>query len=196
MFRPQEPVAIVTGAASGIGLALTRNLLSKSYKVFFADINPSGDSIAFSLASNANSPPPTFIHTDVSSWTSLAQLFKTAFAYSGSIDFFAANAGIADQESVYKESEIGQEPECPDLKTLDVNLVSVFYGLKLFVHYARKSREQGLEGVRKMVITASMMGIYPFECNPQYCAAKHGVCLTFLRVVNLQRFELANVIEA
>ena len=175
MPQPHERVAIITGAASGIGLALTKHLLGKNYKVFMADLNPNGPSIASSLT---GSPSPTFIHTDVSSWDAQAALFKTASSHSGSIDFFAANAGIDDKENVFQDFG-DDEPKCPNLKTLDVDLLSVFYGLKLFVHYARKSRRQGLEGVRKMVITASMMGIYPFETNPQYCAAKHGVCLTF-----------------
>lgn len=54
----------------------------------------------------------------------------------------------------------------------------MFYGLKLFVHHARKTRRDLAEGVKfnpKMVITASCVGQYPFPIAPQYCAAKHGL---------------------
>ena len=173
MESPTHPVAIVTGAASGIGLALTKHLIFKGYKVVMADLSPSGDSIASSLPQTPHAP--TFFHTNVSSWGSQADLFAHAYSLTGSIDFFAANAGIADREDVFEQFSLDEEPKKPDLTTLDVDLVSVFHGLKLFVHYARKARREGRARTRKMVATASMMGIYPFETNPQYCAAKHGV---------------------
>ena len=69
------------------------------------------------------------------------------------------------------EPSLDDEPQKPNLKTIEVDMIAVFYGLKLFTHYARKNKTPG----GKMVITASMMGIYPFETNPQYCAAKHAV---------------------
>ena len=155
-----------------------------------ADINPHGPSIASSLPLGfPSTPTPTYLHTDVASFPAQAALFKTAFAYNGSIDFFAANAGIDDREDVFKEWGSAEEPNAPDLTTLDVDLGAVFGGLKLFVWYARKSgREVGRGRVRKMVVTASMMGIYPFETNPQYCAAKHGVsffCFFLLSLLNL-----------
>jgi len=165
------PVAIITGAASGIGLALTKHLQGKGYKVFMADFSPKGPAIASSLATT--SPAPSFIHTDVSSWDAQAELFKAAFAETGSIDFFAANAGIDDRENVFKHFPVDEEPQEPNLKTLDVDLNAVFFGLKLFVHYARKSQYNNR--VRKMVVTSSMAGIYPFETNPQYAAAKHAL---------------------
>lgn len=45
------------------------------------------------------------------------------------------------------------------------------YGIQLFAHYARRYKQTG----GKIVITSSMAGIYKFETNPQYCAAKHAL---------------------
>lgn len=112
-----------------------------------------------------------FHQTDVSEWDQQAALFKRTWEWSGRIDLFAANAGIDDRESVFQRFD-DEEPKKPNLKTLEVDLVAVFYGLKLFVHYVRKNEKPG----GKMVITASCVGLYPFETNPTYCAAKHGVC--------------------
>lgn len=63
--------AIVTGAASGIGLALTRDLLSKGWRVIMADINPAGEAIAQDLGHDA-----IFIKTDTSDWMSQTELFE------------------------------------------------------------------------------------------------------------------------
>ena len=184
--RPPS-VAIVTGAASGIGLALTKHLTAKGYKVFMADVSPSGASVASSISSTTSSAnAPTFIHTDVSSWVSQASLFKRAYTHSYHIAFFAANAGIDDREDLFSSWDLDAEPQVPNTLTIDTDLTAVVYGLKLFIHYARKSAaekgasstttsERKSEGEHKMVITSSMMGLYPMPSNPQYSASKHGL---------------------
>ena len=151
--------ALITGACSGIGLAVTRHLLSKHWSVILADIRPEAyEGIKASLP-----PHHTYIQTDVSSWESQASLFSQAYTSSGErIDFFHANAGIADRESLLQPWDLDAEPTKPNLTCLDVNVVGVMYGLKLFVHYARKTRRtvSGFEG--KMLITASGAGQYPY----------------------------------
>ena len=182
-------VAVITGAASGIGLALCKHLLARSYKIFCADILLDGSSIISSLVPPNGTPAPSFIHTDVSSFADQAALFKEAWSFNNSIDFFAANAGIEDKEIIFQVSEDAygknnteesDEPKEMNMKTIDVNLSAVMQSLKLFVFYARRSKriesqehEQGRK--RKVVVTSSMMGIYPFPSNPQYCTSKHGV---------------------
>ena len=187
MAAQTSPVAIVTGAASGIGLALTKHLTAKGYKVFMADVSPSGASIASSITTAVSSAnAPVFLHTDVSSWASQASLFKTAYAHSHHIAFFAANAGIDDREDLFASWDLDAEPKVPNVSTLDTNLTAVIYGLKLFIHYARKSTAEKVEagttlqsqkgkGEYKMVITSSMMGLYALPSNPQYTASKHGL---------------------
>lgn len=181
--------AIVTGACSGIGLALTKHLLSQTnttWRVLLADIN----SDAFSAISASLDPSRTqFLRTDVSSWADSAAMFEAAFHWpsidqsSGRIDFFAANAGIGDRERVFTHFDLDAAPTEPDVKCIEVNLLSVFYGLKLFIHYARKTQRSfassaGLashEFNPNMAITASSAGFYPFSFAPQYCTSKHGL---------------------
>jgi len=131
-----------------------------------------------------------FVPTNVASWDSHAALFKQAYEWSGErVDFFAANAGIEDQEPTVGPWDLDAEPKKPNLRCVEVNEIGVFYGLKLFIHYSRKTQRalKGHPGVQanssldpasfnpKMVITASCAALYPFPVAPQYNAAKHAV---------------------
>lgn len=195
---PPSPTktAIVTGASSGIGLALTEHLLSSNYRVILADISPPPSTVLSAQVDRAH-----YHRTDVSSWRDTAAVFRLAYKLSGGkIDFFAANAGIDDRESVYVDDSEedddengekgGRGPREPNLTTLDVDLKSVFYGLKCFVHYARRTRRRldaeksptGAEGQAadsdfrpQLIATASCVALYRFPTNPQYCAAKTGI---------------------
>jgi 15-hydroxyprostaglandin dehydrogenase (NAD) len=92
--------------------------------------------------------------------------------------FFAANARTDDKEFVFAQLDLNAEPTKPNKTTIEVDLLSVFYGLELFIHYARTTRAQLSQPTSfkpAMVITASAVGWYQFPVNPQYCAAKHGL---------------------
>ena len=120
--------------------------------------------------------------------TRKASLFKAAYGHSHRIVFFAANAGIDDREDLFASWDLGAEPQPqpPNVSTIDTDLAAVIYGLKLFIHYARKSaaettvsdtaaQSQKGNGGFKMVITSSMMGLYPMPSNPQCAASKHAL---------------------
>lgn len=158
--------AIVTGACSGMGLALTRHLLSKTndsgseqWRVVMADINESGyEAIKASLPQGMH----LFVRADVSKWSDQLELFKRTFEWSGGrIDFFANNAGVPDKQPLLRwlgNSEVAQDddPVEPDLSCIDIDLKAVFYGLMNFVHCTRKTRR--LLG-RKTVDTLDDVGI-------------------------------------
>lgn len=163
-----QKVAIVTGAASGIGLALAKHLAGKSYRVVIADIDDlKGKDAQKEIGSDA-----LFVHCDVSDWDSNAAMFKKAYEWGGRIDFYAANAGIEEKGTTYLLPETKEELNKPDLSLIAIDLLSVFYGLRLLRYYVRKSATgQGA----KMVVSSSMAGIYPMYFAPMYSAAKHGV---------------------
>lgn len=170
-MAPVQKTALVTGGGAGIGYALSEHLLKKGYRVVIIDIE--GDRAAAAqktLGSNVLG-----IQCDVSNWESSAAAFKQAFEWAGRIDFFAANAGVAEKQSLYTLPD-DDEPQMPNLATVEVDLLGVFYGLKLYRHYVRKS---GTGEGGKVVITSSMAGNYPMFVAPIYCAAKHGVSIRF-----------------
>ncbi|KAG9386031.1 15-hydroxyprostaglandin dehydrogenase [Pyrenophora tritici-repentis] len=129
-----KPVAIVTGAGSGIGEAVATHLISVGYKVVIADLNvDSGTRVATALG-----PDAIFHQTDVSSYESQARLFKRAYEWGGNrLDFCHANAGIDDRQNIFagrEEEEVDEEGLVKKLstKTLEVNLEAVLQGLWLF----------------------------------------------------------------
>ncbi|KAK6515967.1 hypothetical protein TWF281_004557 [Arthrobotrys megalospora] len=171
-------VAIITGGASGIGLAIATDLATKGWNVVIADINPqSGTTAAQTIGPNA-----TFHQTDVSSWDSQLSLFKSTFQKFGRLDFFAANAGIDDKKSIYEETKEeleNDEPAMPFLKVIDVDFVAVVWGVKLASWYMR--RNPGRKG-GVIVMTSSAAGLYPMATNPLYAGCKAAL-INFTRSV-------------
>ncbi|KAF2707441.1 15-hydroxyprostaglandin dehydrogenase [Pleomassaria siparia CBS 279.74] len=175
-----KPVGIVTGAGSGIGLAVATHLVSKGYRVVIAELNPTtGAQAASSLGSSDDA---LFVQTDVASYSSQARLFKQAYEWGGNrLDFCHANAGIDDRQMLYdvedkEEEELDADGLVKPLntKSMQVNLEAVIQGLWLFKHYVRRSKAAG-GGKGKFVATASAAGLYVMTTNPQYTASKYGV---------------------
>ena len=156
--KPSKPVGVVTGAGSGIGLAVATHLISKGFKVVIADMNPkTGAEAASNLGADS-----IFIQTDVSDYKSQARLFKQAYEWGGNrVDFCHANAGIDDRQYLYDDrEELDEEGLVKPLntKTMEVNLDAVIQGLWLFKYYVRRSKEVG-GGKGTFVATSSAAGI-------------------------------------
>lgn len=153
-----KPVAIVTGAGSGIGEAIAKHLYGKGFKVVIADLNKvTGEAVAKALG-----PDATCIETDVSSYHSQAQLFKKAYEWGGNrLDFFHANAGIDDRQMLNdKNEELDEDGLLKPLNTkaMEVNLEATMQGLWLFKYYVRRSKAAG-GGKGYFVATSSAAGL-------------------------------------
>ncbi|USP73243.1 hypothetical protein yc1106_00517 [Curvularia clavata] len=158
-----KPVAIVTGAGSGIGEATATHMHKLGYKVVIADLNAaSGQRVAAALG-----PDALFHQTDVSSYISQAHLFKRAYEWGGNrLDFCHANAGIADIQSIFEDmekEEVDEEGLVKRLNTkaMDINLDAVIQGLWLFKYYVRRSKAAG-GGRGYFVATSSAAGLYKY----------------------------------
>lgn len=149
-----KPVALITGGASGIGLALTKHLLAQGWKVVIADINEEvGKALQRELGSNSS-----FVRADVRIYSEQTAMFKHAFTWGGNrLDFFAANAGVDDKQDMHtsvQDLDENGDPKPLDLTTIDVDLTSVIQGCWIYKHYARKNAKRG----GKIVITSSIAG--------------------------------------
>jgi NAD(P)-dependent dehydrogenase (short-subunit alcohol dehydrogenase family) len=161
-------VAVVTGAASGMGKATSILFAREGAHVVLADLNAAGGEEAVRLASEAGSRC-VFQRTDVSSEPDVAALVARALAEFGGLDVMFNNAGIGGAIGPLE----GIAVEDWD-RTQAVCLRGVFLGIK---HAAAPMRERGGGSI---ISTASIAGIGGYPSLHAYCAAKAGV-------VNLSR---------
>ena len=158
-------IALITGGSSGIGLALAKHLIAKDWNVVLADLQPPEASVELPESRTL------YIKTDVSCFEDQARMFETAFKWRKRLDFAALNAGIDDRDDIFASIDSSKPPQKPNMSTFQVDLYGVYYGIKLFAHYAAQNPAPG----GKIIITSSVAGFYPNPAIPQYAAAKHGV---------------------
>ncbi|XP_019858877.1 PREDICTED: 15-hydroxyprostaglandin dehydrogenase [NAD(+)]-like [Amphimedon queenslandica] len=150
-------VALVTGAASGIGLATSRHLLKSGAKVGAIDISTNLKSTCDTLGKEFGSSNIAYLPCDVSDDDALKSAFKETKEQFGSLDIVVNNAGIFDEDNWGK--------------LLKVNLQSVISG----TYNAMELMSPDKGGV--IVNTSSIAGLRPgthLFC-PAYSAAKSGI---------------------
>ncbi|KAK3111683.1 hypothetical protein LTR53_012815 [Teratosphaeriaceae sp. CCFEE 6253] len=171
-----KPVALITGGGSGIGLAVAEHLIQfYGYRVAVLDVNAERGKVEADRL-NAGSDSCLFLHVDVTDYDQQAKAFQQTFEWAGNrLDLFYANAGIADQDSIYKElfgiDDSTGLPRPVNLRTFDVNLNAVVQGIQLARHFFLKNSTPG----GKIAVTSSCLGVYPNHCLPLYTATKHAL---------------------
>lgn len=125
---------IVTGGASGLGLAIATALSAAGASITICDISPE------SLAS-ASSAHPSFrtVQADVTSDADISRVFDAAIAAHGAVDALVNNAGILD-----RFDPVGSVPRALWDKVLAVNLTAPMVASQLAVrHFLEKSVGEG-----------------------------------------------------
>jgi NAD(P)-dependent dehydrogenase (short-subunit alcohol dehydrogenase family) len=156
-------VALITGAANGIGEATARGFASRGASVLLADIDVErGESVAASITDEGGIA--SFIRTDVSNSADVKAMVDAAVERYGRLDFAHNNAGI-----VGGGATVVDMPEETWNQGIAVMLTGVFLGLKYEIP---KMLETGGGAI---VNTSSGAGIIGFPTMANYVAAKHGV---------------------
>nr|XP_025960953.1 15-hydroxyprostaglandin dehydrogenase [NAD(+)] isoform X4 [Dromaius novaehollandiae] len=152
-------VALVTGAAQGIGRAFVQALLDKGAKVALLDRNPeAGRESKAALDGQFEAQRTVFIQCDVTDQEQLKGAFEKVIEHFGRLDIVVNNAGVNNE----KDWE----------STIQINLTSVIRGTYLGLEYMRKGNG-GDGGV--IINISSLAGLMPAAFQPVYCATKHGV---------------------
>lgn len=113
-------VAIITGAAQGMGAAHAKLFIAEGAKVVLTDLNETkGQETAKQLGDNA-----VFVKQDVASESDWQTVVKTAMTHFGQIDILVNNAGITYAKSLFDVSTDDY------LKIFKINQLSVFLGMK------------------------------------------------------------------
>ncbi|XP_077983306.1 15-hydroxyprostaglandin dehydrogenase [NAD(+)]-like [Glandiceps talaboti] len=155
-----ERVALVTGAAKGIGRAVSEEMLRQGAKgVALLDVDTEeGEKTKEEFASNFSNEKVLFIKCDVSLESDLKAAFQKTKTHFGRLDIVCNNALMYDDANVSK--------------FIEVSLSAVIRGTYLAVEHFGKDKG-GDGGV--VINTGSMAGMIPFPLLPCYCAAKAGV---------------------
>lgn len=155
--------AIVTGGASGIGAAIMRQLARAGARVLVADLDMSAaEAIAAEVTAAGGVAEAHKV--DVGTATEVEAMVARAVTAFGGLHLAVNNAGIGGPAA-----PTGEYPLDGWHKVIDVNLNSVFYGLRYEIPAILAS------GGGAIVNMASILGSVGFAMSPAYVASKHAI---------------------
>ncbi len=159
MGRVSGKVAIVTGAARGLGEAHARRLIDEGAKVMLTDVlDAEGEATAKALGANAR-----FLHHDVSSeadWQRIVAETEKAF---GPVSVLVNNAGI------FIPGPLETLDEATYRHQIDVNQVGVFFGMKSVIESMKRA------GGGSIINLSSIAGLVGVAMSFAYTASKFAV---------------------
>lgn len=154
-----EKVAIITGGASGIGLATAKMLLNEGANVVLVDWNQDVSDIAKNLGKNCIG-----IRCDVSCDTNVQETISKIMEKFGHIDYLVANAGIGGGPNKAHEVSIDEWN-----KVIGVNQTGIFLMNKYVISEMLKN------GKGAIVNTSSMYGLVGTTMSFAYSASKGAI---------------------
>jgi NAD(P)-dependent dehydrogenase (short-subunit alcohol dehydrogenase family) len=158
--------ALVTGGASGIGLATVRRFIDEGAGVAIVDVNEAAGKQA------SNDTGAEFVAANASDAGEVADAFRRAGDVLGGLDIAYMNAGVTIRPP--GRSEIGEIFDIAELtedayrRIMSINLDGVVYGVREAVKLM-----DGAGG--SILCTASIAGITSYAPDPIYALTKHGV---------------------
>lgn len=158
--RLQGKVAVVTGAGSGMGLAMVERFCAEGAKVVAVDVTGAQNDLAMRIGPNCIG-----VMADVSRSTDVIIMLNTAIDRFGRLDILCNNAGIQGPLALtadYAEADWD--------RVLAVNLKGVFLGMKYAIPLMLQTAGRG-----SIVNTSSMAALVAFPQLPAYSASKGGV---------------------
>ncbi len=155
-------VAVVTGAAGGIGLAIAARLVDLGLKVALADLP--GDGLDAAVRQLATRGQALAIPTDVADREQVERLRDTVLAQLGPVAVLVNNAAIGTNPGQPWDNATDWEA------LLSVNLMGVIHGVQAFVPAMLANDAPGI-----VVNTGSKQGITSPPGNPAYNLSKAGV---------------------
>ncbi len=163
MQELRNKVAVITGGASGIGLATATSLASRGVKLVLADVEAAAlaDAVAGLQQVGAD---VLGVETDVTELDALNALADATWSKYGAAHVLFNNAGVAVAGPIAEMTHA-------DWKwTIDVDLWGPIHGVEAFLPRMIEQKQGG-----HIVNTASFAGLVPNDGLGVYCVAKYGV---------------------
>lgn len=162
MARFTNKVVIVTGAASGLGLASAKRMAEEGATLVLVDLKQ--EAVQNAMGELGAGAKAIAVAGDVSDPEQVAHYVRSAVETYGRIDGFFNNAGIEGRQNLTEDYGTAEFD-----RVIGVNLGGVFYGLAEVLKVMRK------QGAGSIVNTASVGGIRGVGSQSGYAASKHGV---------------------
>lgn len=156
-------VALVTGAASGIGQAAAILYARYGAKVVVSDINEEGGNETVAMIQKEGGDA-SFIKADISKGADCKNLIADTIGKYGRLDAACNNAGIGGEQGPVSEMSTENWH-----KVIGINLTGVFYCMKYEIEAMKNN------GGGAIVNISSILGRVGFQGAAAYVAAKHGV---------------------
>ncbi len=158
--RLKDRTAVITGGASGIGLATAKRFASEGANVLIADIDPAAGEAAAAAVDGI------FVKVNVTDEQEVIDLFAAAKSHYGSVDIAFNNAGISPPD----DASILDTGIDAWRRVQEVNLTSVYYCCKYALPYML---EQGKGSIINTASFVAVMGAATSQIS--YSASKGGV---------------------
>lgn len=159
----RDRVAVITGGASGLGLAMARRFAREGMRLVLGDVQ--ADALAQAVAAFEQAGVPVAgVRCDVSRQADVDALRDAAVARFGAVHVLCNNAGVAPGGLVW-ENSLEDWQWC-----LGVNVYGVIHGLRSFVPLMLAQDEPA-----HIVNTASVAGLLSPPGMGIYCVSKHAV---------------------
>lgn len=178
LFNFSNQVAVITGAALGIGKRSAECFAEAGAKVFLIDIDVKGGTSA-AQGIQAKGGDASFIECDLTNAASVNHAFETIMNKAGRIDILVNSAG-----GFHMQLAIVDTPEEEWDAVIDRNLKSVFLTAKAIIPVFQKQQSG------RIINLGSLAGLSTLNLSsPPYSAAKAGVhCLTRVLAFELGRY--------
>ena len=178
----EDKVAVITGAASGMGLAFARRFGQEGMKVVLTDVEEDALNAA-TQALKQEELDVIGVQANVANLDEVQSLADTAMKEFGRVDILCNNAGVAGDLDFVGQRNQPLWEQSPELWnwTFGVNVTGVLNGIRTFLPIMLSQNEPG-----HVVNTASMAGLLGGSSAGIYGATKHAV----VRITEALYFQL------
>jgi len=157
-------VALITGAATGVGRAAAILFAKEGAKVVVADINEKDGHETIQTIKNAGGDA-SFVYANLMKTSDIENMIRTAVTTYGRLDVFFHNAGVAGPGRIEFTTEEAYD------QIMTIHLKAGFFGAKFAIPELKRA------GGGSILFTASGLGLRPSKQAPAYSVSKAGLLM-------------------
>ena len=163
-MKLEGKVALITGAATGIGRATARLFAQEGARVAVADINSKdGEETVQTIKKSGGEA--LFVHANLRKTSDIEKMVKETVATFGQLHVFYHNAGVAGPGRLELTTEEAYD------QIMDIHLKAGFFGAKFAAPEIKKA------GGGSILFTASGLALRPSKASPAYSVSKAGLLM-------------------